>query len=114
MRPAELIRHKHEGICPSIEGSSSKPAKIVWRTCISFAVLAEADAIITMVIRSTAVLGAFVPYTLDRNNRQSDLPDRVSLPRKRAKRYRRQERKKEARGGPNSPPSSEDECSVKH
>ena len=39
-----------------------------------------------MVIRSTAVLGAFVPYTLDRNNRQSDLPDRASLPWKRTRR----------------------------
>ena len=61
-----------------------------------------------MVLRSTAALGAFVPHTLDRNNRQSDMPDRASLPRKRAKRYRRHERKKEARGGPNSPPSSDE------
>ena len=61
-----------------------------------------------MVLRSTAALGAFVPYTLDRNNRQSDMPDRASLPRKRAKRYRRHERKKEASGGPNSPPSSDE------
>ena len=38
-----------------------------------------------MVIRSTAAFAAFVPYTLDRNNRQSDVPDRASLPRKRAR-----------------------------
>ena len=51
-------------------------------------------AIITQGHTETAALGAYVPYTLDRKNRQSDIPDRASLPRKRTRNAPREKKKR--------------------
>ena len=54
-------------------------------------------AIITQGHTETAVIEAYVPYTLDRNNRQLGIPDRALLPRKRARSAPRETLRKEER-----------------
>jgi len=58
---------------------------MVRHTCTSFAVLAEAEAIITHGHTEYRRRRNICFLHIDRHNRQSDVPDLASLPRKRAR-----------------------------